>query len=59
MSKKTLIITTLQSNKAMGSDGMSCFLIKTFAEELTPAWHSLFQISLDLHRVLELWKKNV
>jgi len=43
----------------MGSDGMSCFLIKTFAEELTPAWHSLFQISFDLHRVLELWKKNL
>ena len=34
-------------NKATGPDGMSAFLIKPFAEELPPAWHPLFQLSID------------
>lgn len=53
------VFKTLHFNKAMGTDGMSCFLLKTFADELTPAWHSLFQLSLDLHKIPELWKKTV
>lgn len=38
---------------------MTTVLLKTFAEELTPAWHSLLQLSVDLHIVPELWKKSI
>lgn len=38
---------------------MSAFLLKTFAEELTPAWHQLFQLSVDTHTVPELWKRSI
>ena len=50
---------TIKTNKATGPDGMHASLLKMCAAELSPAWHSLFQLSLDSHRVPELWKKSV
>lgn len=38
---------------------MSTFLLKTFAEELTPAWQQLFQLSIDTQTVPEIWKKSI
>lgn len=38
---------------------MSCFLLNTFAEELIAAWHWLFQLSIDMNTVPELWKKSI
>lgn len=55
----TKVFKSLCSSKAMGPDGITCFLLKTFAEELTPAWHRLFQLSVDTHTVPKLWKKSV
>ena len=49
----------MQTNKATGPDGMCAFLLKTCAEELTPAWHRLFQLSLDTCTVPEIWKKSI
>jgi len=55
----TRVFKNVCSSKATGPDGMSCFLLKTFAEELTPAWHRLFQLSVDSYTVPELWKKSI
>lgn len=46
-------------NKATGPDGISAFVLKTFAEELTPAWCSIFQRSVDSNTVPAMWKKAV
>lgn len=43
--------------KSAGPDGISAFLLKTFAAELTPAWCPVFQKSADSHLVPALWKK--
>lgn len=32
----TLVFKSILTNKATGSDNMSAFLLKTFAEEVTP-----------------------
>ncbi len=37
---------------------MSVFVLRTFAEELSPAWHKLFQFSIDTHTVPVLWEKS-
>lgn len=55
----TRVFKNVCSSKATGPDGMSCFLLKTFAKELTPAWHHLFQLSIDTYTVPELWKKSI
>lgn len=44
--------------KAASPDGISAFLLKTFAAELTPAWCPVFQKSVDSHLVPALWKKS-
>lgn len=49
----------MHTNKAAVPDNISAFLLKTFAEELTPVWHQLFQLSTDTHSVPELWKRSV
>lgn len=49
----------LCTKKSSGPDGISARLLKTCAEELTPAWCPLFQRSLDSHTVPALWKKTV
>lgn len=49
----------IKTSKATGPDNMSAFLLKTFAEELSPAWHKLFQLSIDTQTVPVLWKKSV
>lgn len=54
----TRVLKTQCSSKATGPDDMSCFLLKTFAEELTPAWQRLFQLSIDTYTIPELWKKS-
>ena len=46
------------SRKATGPDGIPTFLLKTFAEELAPAWCPIFQLSVDSHRVPILWKTS-
>ena len=46
------------SRKATGPDGISAFLLKTFAEELAPAWCPIFQLSVDSHRVPIVWKTS-
>lgn len=43
--------------KSTGPDGISTFLLKMFAEELTPAWCPIFQTSIDLLKVPAIWKK--
>ena len=44
-------------NKSSGPDGISAFLLQTFAAELTPAWCPVFLMSEDSHLVPALWKK--
>ncbi len=44
--------------KSTGPDGISAFLLKTCAEELTPVWCPIFQQSIDQHMVPALWKKS-
>ena len=46
------------SRKATGPDGIPAFLLKTFAEELAPAWCPIFQLSVNSHRVPILWKTS-
>lgn len=52
-------LKTIHSNKATRPDNMSAFLLKTFAKGLTPAWHWIFQHSIDSHTVPKLWKKSI
>lgn len=40
----TQVFKSRHTNKAAGPDNISVFLLKTFAEELTPVWHQLFQL---------------
>lgn len=47
----------LSGKKANGPDNMSALPLKTCAEELSPVWQSLFQLSFDQHTVPEMWKK--
>lgn len=54
----TKVFKSMYLKKATGPDNMSTFLLKTFAEELTPVWHQLFQLSIDKHVVPEIWKKS-
>ena len=49
----------LCTKKATGPDGISAFLLKTCADELTPAWFPIFQKSVDSHVIPTLWKKSV
>lgn len=49
----------IHTKKACGPDGISAFLLKTFADELTPAWSPLFQLSVDTHTIPTIWKKAV
>ena len=52
----TKVFQNVFSRKATGHDGISALLLKTFAEELAPAWCSIFQLSVDSHSVPILWK---
>ena len=54
----TKVFQHVCSRKATGPDVISAFLLKTFAEELAPAWCPIFQFSVDSHRVLILWKTS-
>ena len=54
----TKVFQHVCSRKATGPDGIPAFLLKTFAEELTPAWCPIFQLSVDSHRVPILWKTS-
>ncbi|KAI2644006.1 RNA-directed DNA polymerase from mobile element jockey [Labeo rohita] len=45
--------------KATGPDGISPFLLRTCADELTSAWCPIFQRSLYSHIVPALWKKAI
>lgn len=47
------------SKKSMGPDGISAFLLKTCANELTPAFCPIFQKSIDSHIIPSLWKKSI
>ena len=52
----TKLFKRIDTNKAAGPDGVSSFLLKTCAEELTPAWAPVFQRSVDSHSVPSMWK---
>ncbi len=52
----TTVFKTIHTSKATGPDNMSRFVLRTFAEELSPAWYKSFQFPIDTH-VLVLWKK--
>lgn len=52
------VFKNIQTKKATGPDNLSAFLLKTFAE-LSPAWHKLFQLSMDTCTVPKLWKKSI
>ena len=54
----TKVFQHVCSRKANGPDGISAFLLKTFAEELEPAWCPIFQLSFDSHRVPILRKTS-
>ncbi|KAF7644165.1 hypothetical protein LDENG_00226570 [Lucifuga dentata] len=49
----------LHTRKATGPDGISAFLLKTFAEELSPAWCPLYQLSIDLGSIPTIWKRAI
>lgn len=53
------VFKRLPSNKATGPDGLSAFLLRTCADELSPVWQALFQLSVDQHTVPKIWKKSV
>jgi len=55
----TKVFKNMQTTKAMGPDNLSAFLLKSFAEELSPAWHKLFQLSIDTCTIPQLWKKTI
>ncbi|KAK0141045.1 RNA-directed DNA polymerase from mobile element jockey [Merluccius polli] len=50
---------TIQTKKATGPDGLSAFILKSFAQELSPVWVKLFQFSMDTYTVPRLWKKSI
>ena len=54
----TRVFKSMHLKKVTGPDNMSTFLLKKFAEELTPAWHQLFQLSTD-KRTIPLDLKKV
>ena len=54
----TKVFQKVCSRKATGPDGIPAFLLKTFAEELAPAWCPIFQLSVNSHRVPILWKTS-
>ena len=54
----TKVFQHVCSRKATGPDGISAFLLKTFAEELAPAWCPIFQLLVDSHSVPILWKTS-
>ena len=53
------VFKTLNIKKASGPDCISALLLKSFAEELTPAWSPLFQLSVDSGCIPDIWKKAV
>ena len=54
----TKVFQHVCSRNATGPDCISAFLLKTFEEELEPAWCPIFQLSVDSHRVPILWKTS-
>ena len=55
----TKIFKGIQTNKVTGPDNLSAFFLKNFADELSPVWHKLFQLSIDTFTVPNLWKKSI
>lgn len=53
------MLRLLDIKKATGPDGLSAFILKTFADELAPAWVHIFQRSIDLHIIPDIWKKSI
>lgn len=53
-----VVFKKVNVNKASSPDGISAFLLKTCAKELTPAWCPIFQRSVDSNTVPALWKKG-
>ncbi len=49
----------MRTNHLTVWNGISALLLKTFADELTPAWCPLFQLSLDTGIIPIMWKKAV
>lgn len=55
----TAVFKKLNSKKASGPDGISSFILKTFSDELTPAWCPLFQFSVDTCIIPTIWKTSI
>ncbi len=55
----TKVFKQVNATKATGPDGISPFLIRTCADELTSAWCPILQWSLYSHTVPTLWKKAI
>ena len=51
------IISTLDGNKACGPDNVSPRVLKMCAEEIAPSLSSLFNLSMNQSKVLQLWKR--
>lgn len=49
----------IYTKKATGPDGLSAFILKSFADELSPAWQKLFQLSVDSYSIPKLWKTSI
>ncbi len=52
------IFKRLRTKNSSGPDGISALLLKTCADELTPAWSPLFELSLDAVIIPIIWKKQ-
>jgi len=55
----TAVFKKLNSKKASGPDGIASFILKTFSDELTPAWCTLCQLSVDTCTIPTIWKTSV
>ena len=53
------VFNKLLIKKSSGPDHISAFLLKTFSQELTPAWTPLFQRSVDSGSIPAIWKEAV
>lgn len=45
--------------KSAGPNGISSYLLRACAEELSPVWCYIFQRSIDSKAVLAIWKKSL
>lgn len=55
----TSVFRKICTKKSTGPNGISAYLLRVCAEELTPAWCPIFRQSLENYMVPLLWKKTI